>query len=254
MKLFFRKYGIGDPLIVLHGLFGTSDNWNTLAKKYGEHFTTYTVDLRNHGRSSHDDIWNYEVMAEDVAELMTHENISSAHIMGHSMGGKVAMFMAGKFARKLNKLIISDIGPKHYAPHHDDTLGALNGLDLDQIKTRKEAEAYMETKISEFSTRQFLLKSLYWNEEKLAWRFNLPVITREIENVGIELEKDIFFEGPTLFIRGSKSKYILDADIDNILEHFPNSRLTTIENAGHWIHADKPMEYFQATLDFLKNY
>jgi esterase len=255
MKLFFRKYGTGDPLIIMHGLFGTSDNWNTIAKKYGEHFTTYTIDLRNHGQSPHSDVWNYDVMAEDVAELMDAENISSAHIMGHSMGGKVAMFMAGKFPERLNKLIVADIAPKYYTPHHDEIIAALNGLDLHAITTRKEAEAYMETRITEDGVRQFLLKNLYWKEEpkgsKLAWRFNLPVITEQIDHVGKVLPANVFFEGPTLFLRGSESDYILDEDIDNIQEHFPNCKLDTIQGAGHWLHAEKPAEYLKVTLDFL---
>lgn len=251
MKLFFRKFGEGPPLLIMHGLFGTSDNWNTLAKKYGEHFTTYTLDLRNHGQSPHSETWNYDVMADDVIELLKTENISSAHIMGHSMGGKVAMLVAGKYSTFINKLIVSDIAPKYYAPHHDENLEAINGLDLNAITSRKEAEAYMQSKLKDVGVRLFLLKNLYWKEDKLAWRCNLPVITRNIENVGAALAKDAFFEGPTLFIRGEKSNYILDSDIDDILEHFPNTILKTVENAGHWIHADKPTEYLKETLSFL---
>lgn len=251
MKLFFRKFGEGHPLIIMHGLFGTSDNWNTLAKKYAEHFTTYTIDLRNHGQSPHSETWNYEVMADDLAELLKDENIVSAHMMGHSMGGKVAMFLAGKYASLIDKLIVSDIGTKYYIPHHDENLDALNGLDLNSITSRKEAEVYMESKLPNVGVRLFLLKNLYWKDDKLAWRCNLPVITRDIENVGAALPKSVFFEGPTLFIRGEKSTYILDSDIDSILEHFPNTVLKTVEGAGHWIHADKPVEYLKETLSFL---
>ncbi len=252
MELFFRKFGSGQPLIIMHGLFGISDNWNTLAKKYGEHFTTYSLDLRNHGQSPHSDVWNYEVMADDVAELMDAENISSAYIMGHSMGGKVAMFMAGKYAKKIDKLIVCDIAPKYYPPHHNEIIATLNGLDLNTTTSRKDAEAYMELKIPDYGVRQFLLKNLYWNEEKkLAWRFNLPVITEQLNNVGELLPNDIFYEGPTLFIRGGNSRYILDSDIDLILEHFPNSQLSTIEGAGHWVHAEKPLEYLKVSLEFL---
>jgi esterase len=252
MNLFFRKTGSGEPLIIMHGLFGLSDNWNTLSKKYGEHFTTYTLDLRNHGQSPHHDVWNYEVMAQDVADFMEAEQIESAHIMGHSMGGKVAMWMADKFASKINKLIVSDIGPKYYPPHHHEVLQALNGLNLNLVSTRKEAEAYMATAIPDYGVQQFLLKNLYWTtDKKLAWRFNLPVIAREIENVGKALPAHVLFEGPTLFIRGSKSGYILDTDIDLITQHFPSSILNTIEGAGHWVHAEKPLEYLALTLDFL---
>jgi pimeloyl-ACP methyl ester carboxylesterase len=255
MKLFFRKFGEGTPLVILHGLFGTADNWNTLAKKYGEWFTTYAVDLRNHGQSPHSDEWSYELMAQDVINLLKEENIDSCYLMGHSMGGKVAMLVAGMIPDKIEKLIVCDIAPKYYAPHHTEVLEALNGLDLVNTKTRKDAEAYMESRIKDFGTRQFLLKSLYWKDEKLAWRFNLTAITHQIEKVGDALEQaggnKINFEGPTLFIRGSKSRYILDEDIDHILEHFPNSRLTTIDGAGHWVHAEKPMEYLEVTKEFL---
>lgn len=250
MKLFFRKYGEGEPLIIMHGLFGTCDNWNTLAKKYGEYFTTYTIDLRNHGQSPHSDTWSYEVMAEDVAELMENEIIHSAHIMGHSMGGKVAMFMAGLFPKKINKLIISDIAPKYYPPHHQEIIAALTGLDLSRIQSRKEAEDYMLAKISDGGVRQFLLKSLYWNNDHLAWRFNLPVIAKLIENVGEELPQPIVFNGPTLFIRGANSRYILNEDEEDIIEHFPNSQLHTVEGAGHWLHAEKPTEYLKMTIEF----
>ncbi len=253
MKLFFRKTGSGEPLIILHGLFGTADNWNTLAKKYGELFSTYTVDLRNHGQSPHSDEWGYTVMAQDVIELMEAEGLEKINLMGHSMGGKVAMVMAGMIPEKINKLIIADIAPKYYRPHHTEILTALNGLDLVNTKTRKEAETYMELQIPDFGTRQFLLKNLYWNNEQLAWRFNLPIITQQIEKVGEELFDDVKYEGPTLFLRGGNSNYIHDSDIDNILEHFPNSELTTIEDAGHWLHAEKPMEYLEKTVRFLQN-
>jgi esterase len=252
MKLFFRKFGSGPPLIILHGLFGTADNWNTLAKKYGEYFTTYAVDLRNHGQSPQSEEWDYEVMAKDILELITDEGMKSTHMMGHSMGGKVAMMVAGMIPEKIDRLIVSDIAPKFYKPHHQQILDALNGLDLKNTKTRKEAETYMDSKIEDAGTRMFLLKNLYWKEEQLAWKFNLPVITEKIEKVGQALPKEILFEGPTLFIRGSKSHYILESDIDNILEHFPNARLTTIEGAGHWLHADQPAEYLQVTLEFLR--
>lgn len=251
MKLFFRKFGEGNPLIILHGLFGTADNWNTLAKKYGEQFTTYTVDLRNHGQSPHHDEWGYSIMAEDVIELMEDEGLENIYLMGHSMGGKVAMVVAGMIPDQISKLIISDIAPKYYKPHHTEILTALNGLDLVNTKTRKEAESYMELHIPDFGTRQFLLKNLYWNNEQLAWRFNLPVITQQIEKVGEELLSNIKYEGPTLFLRGGNSRYIKDEDIDSILEHFPNSTLSTINGAGHWLHAEKPTEYWEKTVEFL---
>lgn len=252
MKLFFRKYGSGKPLIILHGLFGSSDNWNTLAKKYGEFFTTYVVDLRNHGQSPHHSEWNYEVMAEDVAELIQTEQLEDVSIMGHSMGGKVTMFLAGMIPERIAKLIISDIAPKYYPPHHHEIIEALLGLPLDSISSRKEAEHYMAEKIINVGIQQFLLKNLYWNENQLAWRFNVEVIAQNIENVGAKLPQHIQFDRPVLFIRGSNSHYIEDEDLELIQHHFPQAELKTIANAGHWIHAEKPLEYLEATINFLK--
>jgi len=252
MKLFLRKYGTGEPLIIMHGLFGTSDNWNTLAKNYGEHFTTYVVDMRNHGQSPHSDEWNYDVMADDIIELMDSENIKTANIIGHSMGGKTAMFLACKFPDRVSKLVVTDIAPKYYAPHHQEIIDALKSVDLTTVSARKEVEQHIEDKIPEPGVRQFLLKSLYWNDDKqLAWRFNLDVISNNINNVGEELPRTYHYEGPTLFIRGSKSHYITDNDIDQIIEHFPAARLTTIDNAGHWIHAEQPKDFLDITMDFL---
>ncbi|MCX7744423.1 MAG: alpha/beta fold hydrolase [Flavobacteriales bacterium] len=254
MKLHFRKYGEGLPLFILHGLFGTADNWNTLAKSYAEHFCTYIIDQRNHGQSPHSDIWNYEVMTEDLVELMIDEGLSSIHLMGHSMGGKTAMFMACKYPEKVRKLIVSDIAPRYYPVHHTEIIDALRAVPLSSIQSRKEAESILEKHIHDFAIRQFLLKNLYWKDDRLAWRFNLDVISRNIEEVGRKLPETYRYAGPTLFIRGSKSDYIIPADEPMIKNHFPQSNIVTIEDCGHWIHAEKPKEYLAETLKFLMSY
>lgn len=252
MNLFFRKYGEGQPLFILHGLFGSSDNWNTIAKKYGERFTTYIIDLRNHGQSPHHEEWNYSVMANDVIELMDAEGIEKVSIMGHSMGGKVAMFVTGKIPSRINTLIVSDIGIRYYRPHHTEIISALNDLDLNTIHSRKDAEQYMASRIPDLGVRQFLLKNLYWKDDKLAWRFNLDVISSSIESVGEKLPDNVLFTGKTLFIRGGNSSYIVESDYPGIKNHFPNAEFVTIEGAGHWLHAEKPAEYLEITLKFLK--
>lgn len=254
MKLFHRIFGEENkqPLIIMHGLFGTSDNWNTLAKKYAEKFNTITIDLRNHGQSPHSDEWTYKVMSEDVVELINDLGYSSAHVMGHSMGGKVAMFMAKYHPTIIDKLIVSDIAPRYYPPHHQEFLAALKGLDLENTTTRKDAEIYMESMIQDAGIRQFLLKSLYWKDEKLAWRFNLNVIDEKIESIGEELINDFQFENETLFVRGSKSNYITNEDMESIITIFKNCRFETVEGAGHWVHAEKPMEYLELTSQFLQ--
>lgn len=251
MKLHFRKFGEGEPLIILHGLFGSSDNWQTLAKSFSEKFTVYLVDLRNHGHSDFNDEMNYEVMKNDLFEFLQDEKINRFNLMGHSMGGKVALFFAQSFPQYIDKLIIVDMGLKKYPPHHTVIFEAMFALDLNKITSRKEAEELLKQKISDFGVLQFLLKNLYWKEpEKLAWRFNLEVLNRDIENILIGIPEGTI-ESETLFIRGEKSNYILDEDFDTIHEQVPNSKFVTIAGAGHWVHAEAPKLFSEAVLNFL---
>lgn len=252
MKLFFRKYGEGPPLIILHGLFGSADNWNTLGKKFGDYFTTYLVDQRNHGQSPHSEIWNYDVMAEDILELMQDENIQKAHILGHSMGGKTAMFFAAKYPDKVDLLLVSDISPRYYPVHHREIIDALISLPLPDLKSRNEAEELLKDKITDFGTRQFLLKNLYWKDEKLEWRFNLNVIEPNIEEVGKALPPGLKYQGKAIFIRGDRSNYITENDWKEIQIIYPYAELITIKNSGHWIHAEQPIEFFNAVVEKLK--
>jgi esterase len=261
MKLFFKKSGEGKPLIILHGLFGMSDNWMTLARQFAEHgFACYTLDLRNHGRSPHHDLFNYKVMADDLNEFMLGENMTVADFVGHSMGGKVAMFFAAAYSGKVNKLVVADIAPRYYSPHHGHVLAALHSVNLDFITSRKEAEEQLRASIHDEATVQFLLKNLYWRqvssgareEQKLAWRFNLPVIEKNIEAVGEALPSEVIFKKPTLFIRGERSGYITTEDESAIKKQFLNVQFKTIAGAGHWVHAEKPNEFLEAMLEFLQ--
>lgn len=266
MKLYFRKTGEGKPLIILHGLFGMSDNWMTLSKQFAANgFACYAVDQRNHGRSPHSDEFSFKSMAGDLMELMEDEQMESARIIGHSMGGKTAMYFASLHPDKTSKLIVSDIAPKKYEPHHQRELNAIKSIDLNTIGSRKEAEAILRTSLHSESTVQFLLKNLYWKEDanivsgmspiepdkKLAWRFYLDVIAKYPDAVGEALPNLFHFDKPTLFIRGERSGYINDLDIPEIKKHFPNSEIKTIANSGHWIHADNPKEFLEITLQFL---
>ena len=263
MKLFFKKIGDGKPLIILHGLFGMSDNWMTLARQFSENgFACYTVDLRNHGRSPHSDEFNYSIMADDLLTLMNDEQLASADFIGHSMGGKVAMFVAALYPEKVNKLVVADISARYYAPHHDGVLEALHSVDFDVIHSRKEAEEQIRISIHDEATVQFLLKNLYWKdrgiheekeEQQLAWRFNLSAIEKNIEAVGEALKESVVFARPTLFLRGERSGYITTKDELIIKKHFPKAQLKTIAGAGHWIHAEKPGEFLQVVCDFLKD-
>ena len=261
MKLFFRKFGEGQPLIILHGLFGQSDNWNTLAKQFSENgLEVYTVDQRNHGLSPHSDEWNYKVMSEDILELIEDNNLKNVILLGHSMGGKTAMQFAINHPKCLDKLIVVDIAPKLYPIHHQGVLQALREVDFNLLKTRKEVEAVLSKYISDFGTKQFLLKNIFWlDDTEMAWRFNLKVITEQIENVGQNVEHigdamptDVVCDVSTLFIRGENSNYVLDEDIDLIQEIFSNSIVETISGAGHWVHAEKPKEFFESVMKEIK--
>lgn len=255
MKLFFRKSGSGQPLIILHGLFGISDNWATLAKKWSEHFTVYAVDLRNHGQSPHSDQWKYWIMAEDVLELIESEKLGDVILLGHSMGGKVAMRLALDSPEVISKLIVLDIAPRKYPVHNQDVVAALLKVQPEKLATRKEAEEILASQLKDQGTIQFLLKNLYWDEtgdtKKLKWRFNLPVIAKNLAVVSDATDTPAPCDVDTLFIRGEKSNYIQASDEQQIKSVFPNSELQTIEDAGHWVHADNPEEMYHAVMKFV---
>lgn len=253
MKLNYKKSGKGQPFVILHGLFGSLDNWQAIARKLSESFEVYIVDQRNHGQSPHSETWNYEVMANDLYEFFQDNRISNAILLGHSMGGKTAMHFALEHCELLNKLIVVDIAPKYYPVHHDKILEGLLAVDLENVSSRKEVEEQLSPYISDPGTKQFLMKNLYWKDleaKKLAWRFNLDVINRHIEIVGKKTIEGKICHVPTLFVRGEKSNYILEADMEPAKNIFPNSKLTTIPNAGHWIHADQPQLFLETIIAF----
>jgi pimeloyl-ACP methyl ester carboxylesterase len=264
MKLFYRKIGEGQPMIIIHGLFGQSDNWNWFGKQFAEKgFEVYLVDARNHGLSPHSDVWNYQVMSDDIMELINTLDLCKNEgvvLLGHSMGGKIAMEFALQHADFLSKLIIVDIAPKFYPPHHQDVLNGLNAVDLYTIKTRNEAESALSKYISDTGTKQFLLKNLYWKENveealvtgHFEWRFNLKVIEKNIDTISQEILSDSHCTTPTLFIKGERSNYIKEEDEQAIQKIFPNSTMHAITDAGHWVHVEKPKEFLETVLEFLK--
>ncbi|HMT27834.1 MAG TPA: alpha/beta fold hydrolase [Bacteroidia bacterium] len=253
MKLHFRKIGQGRPIIILHGLFGSSDNWQTFGKNLSEKgFQVLMVDLRNHGLSPHDDQFNFAVMAEDVLELINDEHLTDVVIAGHSLGGKTAMKFAELYPDKLNGLIVIDIAPRYYSVHHRKILDTLLSVNFADIKSRGEAEAILKSGIEDSGTRQFLMKNLYWKEkEQLAWRFNLNVINDKIENVGEKIFFKVPFPKPTLFIKGEHSDYITYDDEREIFEMFNNVTMKTAPDAGHWVHADNPEWLLNEVISFL---
>lgn len=251
MKLNYRKVGEGKPLIILHGLFGSADNWFSIARELDKEFTMYLVDQRNHGDSPHDDEWNYDVMVEDLKELLDEEGLDKANLMGHSMGGKTVMNFALKYPERVEKLIVADIAPRYYPVHHESILEGLNSLDLKAINSRKEADDALAKYISEPGIRQFLLKSLARDADGFAWKINLPIITKNIENVGEALPEGESFDGPTLFLAGANSNYVQQKDLPEMLEFFPNYELEFVQNAGHWLHAEQPHAVVEEIRKFL---
>ena len=251
--LYSKIEGSGKPLLILHGFLGMSDNWKTLGIQFAADFQVHILDLRNHGRSLHSDEFSYELMVRDVFEYCQAHNLESINIIGHSMGGKVAMLLATTHPELVDKLIVADIGPKFYPQHHQDILAGLNAIDFSLKPSRNEVEEIMTKYIPDFGTRQFLMKNLYWQEPgQLAFRFNLEVFNTKMDEIGVPLPENLVFEKPTLFLRGGNSKYILDSDFENIKYHFPNSIIETIPNVGHWLHAENPAVFYQTVISFLK--
>jgi pimeloyl-ACP methyl ester carboxylesterase len=256
MKLAFREFGSGQPLIILHGLFGQSDNWNTLAKNFGEKgFHVFTLDQRNHGLSPHSDEWSYEAMADDLKEFIDDHQLKSPILLGHSMGAKTVMFFELMYPRIAAKLVIADMAARAYEGHHQDVLAALHAVDFDIIKNRKEAEAVMDQYIKDFGTKQFLLKNIYWKDaenNRMDWRFNLKVISDKYDNVSVAVPFAVSIV-PTLVIGGERSHYINQKDVEDFKLRFPNAVFETVAGAAHWVHAEKPKEFFETVLRFITN-
>lgn len=251
--LYSKIEGSGQPLLILHGFLGMSDNWKTLGLQFAsEDFEVHILDLRNHGRSFQSEDFSYELMVQDIVQYCEEHHLEKINVIGHSMGGKIAMLLATRYPNLVDKLIVADIGPKYYAPHHQDILAGLNAVDFSQKPSRNEVEAILSNYIPDFGTRQFLLKNLYWIEPgQLAFRFNLAVFNTKIAEIGVALPADLVFEKPTLFIRGGNSNYILDEDFEAIKAQFPSAIFETIPNAGHWLHAENPDLFYQLSLSYL---
>ncbi len=254
-KLHSKIIGTGQPLLILHGFLGMSDNWKTLGNQYAEQgFEVHLIDQRNHGRSFHSTDFDYVFLSDDVVNYANQHNIDHAYVLGHSMGGKTAMQLATSRPDLVKKLIVADIAPKFYPPHHQPIVNALTGLNLDQITSRKEADEQLSHDLPDFGIRQFLLKNLYWKEkDSLGLRFNLEVLKDRMEEIGENIEPTAVYDGPTLFIRGDRSEYIMPGDFENAKNHFPKAQLETVDRAGHWLHAENPKQFFEKTLDFLNS-
>jgi esterase len=242
----------GIPLVVIHGLFGMSDNWGTFGRNFGEKRQVHLLDLRNHGRSFHSEEMSIEVMVNDLSAYIASIGADQIDLIGHSLGGKVAMQFAIDHPEKVAKLIIADIAPKSYPPHHEDKFNALSAVNIETVENRKDVQIALEHYIKEPGVVQFLLKNVYIKEDRsLGWRFNLDVLKGKYTSFITVGVKSGIFKGPTLFLAGEKSRYILPEDKANIEAQFPLAIIKTIPNAGHWVQAENPQAFDAFVAEFL---
>lgn len=251
MNLHFQAYGEGPPLIILHGLFGMLDNWHTVSRKLAMHFHVFAVDQRNHGRSPHSTDFNYQVLSDDVRDFIAQHRLTKVSLLGHSMGGKTAMWTALKYPDIVDRLIVIDIAPREYPSHHDNILDALESVDFRTVSSRNDVDTALSSHIPEFAVRQFLMKNLARSEDgTYHWKMNLPVLVAHYEDMMKGVDSDGTYARPTLFVRGTRSSYIADADRAGIKRLFPEA--TTVDfDTGHWVHAEAPDQLVQTVTAFL---
>ncbi len=264
MKLFYRKTGNGSPLIIVHGLYGSSDNWVNIGKQLAENYTVYMIDQRNHGRSPFANSNTYNDLRNDLEEFFEQHKIEKATLLGHSMGGKVAMWFAADFPEKVEKLVIADISPKNYLQLNDDSqfylhqniLLAMQEIDFSIIKSRNDVDDFMAEKIDNKQIRGFLLKNVVMDKvtKRYKWRLNAEVLYDYLEEIVSGVNRNWLDDRipitsyPVIFIRGMKSKYILPEDEKLIKDIYPDSRIIDIPDAGHWLHAEQPEKFMNAVL------
>jgi pimeloyl-ACP methyl ester carboxylesterase len=242
----------GIPLLVFHGLFGMLDNWGSFGKEMGEFFPVHLLDLRNHGKSFHSPEMSHDDLAHDILHYMEFHGLEKINLLGHSLGGKAVMQFAIKYPIKVNKLIVVDISPKAYPPHHQGILKALESVDFSTATSRQQVEEVLSQFIPEKSVILFMTKNLYWTDDKkLDWRFNLKTLSEKYEEFVSNAIKFGVYSGETLFIAGEKSHYILPQDEFQIKQQFPNSSVVTIKNAGHWVQAENPTDFNEVVKNFL---
>jgi len=257
VKLNFKQYSsAGEPLIILHGLFGNLNNWAWHSRKFAERYAVYALDLRNHGDSPHAPDMNYQLMADDVLQFMDDQGISKANVLGHSMGGKVAMQLALSAPQRLMKLVVADIAPVQYGDErgeHDEIFDGLCALTPASLTSRTSADHELAKWVNDEIVRQFLLSNLVRKDGGgFEWRINLPVLKKSYPALRAKPVADKPFTGPVLFVRGDLSDYIKSEDKDEVLALFPNAGIKTIMQTGHWLHAEKPETFHRIVDDFLQ--
>jgi len=252
MQLNHHVEGHGAPLIMLHGFLGSLDNFRTVSKPLTQSHTVYTLDLRNHGRSPHTELMNYPLMAEDVVDFMTGKELMSASLLGHSMGGKIAMQIATSHPGRVSSLVVVDIAPREYRPAQSRMLESMARLDLSRYRSFSEIDAALGPDVRDPATRRLVLKNIRHSEQGFYWKINLPALMTNYVALTRNIEADQVFHKPALFIRGGKSKYIQDEDVGVIRELFPLAEIVLVPEAGHWIHAEAPQEFVRIVENFLK--
>jgi len=254
MKLHFRKFGEGKPLIILHGLLGSLDNWQPLARRFAGQFQVFAVDVRNHGLSPHHEDVSYEAMAADLEEFMRSHRLSCAHLLGHSMGGKVAMQFALAHAERVDKLVVVDVSPRAYPPRHKHTLAALLALDLQEFQRREQLDGELAKAVPDGEVRQFLLKNVGRDAHGgFRWKANVRGLWENYERLTVAIAGESPCLRPALFLRGENSDYVAAEDHDLIQRLFPRAEFCSIAGAAHWVQADQPEAVFASILEFLKN-
>mgnify|MGYP002639305787 CR=1 FL=1 len=249
-----RILGQGEPLLILHGFLGMGDNWKSLANKFAENYEVHLIDQRNHGRSFHSDEFDYELLVADLHNYIAHYNLENISLLGHSMGGKTVMLFAVEYPELVKNLMVADISPRYYPPHHHDILTALNLVDFAVQKSRKQIEEVIEEYVPQFGVRQFLMKNVMRkSQDEFAFRFNLESLTEHYEEITVPLPSFTQFNGATLFLDGENSGYISSEDESLIHAHFPKAKIVTIKNGGHWLHADNPKDFYTEVMIFLKD-
>jgi esterase len=252
MKLHYQTLGQGQPLVLLHGLFGSADNWGSIAKHFSQTHQVISVDLRNHGRSPHHGSQTYIDMAEDLIELCDALNLDTIHLLGHSLGGKVAMQFATQYPERVNQLIVVDIAMRTYADAQTYLIDAMMAVDLTAVKSRSEVDKILSGTIDNVKVRQFLLMNLVKVDDKLHWRINLPALKTNYPAIRQAVCESALYDKPCLFIRGERSDYVRDDDVEQIKAHFTQAQFASLP-AGHWVHAEQPQAFIDVVAKFLNH-
>lgn len=250
MQLHYQTLGQGQPFILLHGLFGSGDNWGTVAKHFSRHYQVISVDLRNHGKSPHSASQNYANMADDLLDLCDSLGLDRIHLLGHSLGGKVAMQFATHFPDRLEKLVVVDMAIRTYADAHTHLIDAMMAVDLTTLQNRSEVDKALSGSIPHAMVRQFLLMNLIKSGGNLAWRINLDALKTNYPSLQQAVCENTRYEKSCLFIRGEYSDYIQDADTEHIKTHFTNAQFASLQT-GHWVHAEQPHAFIEVVENFL---